>query len=495
MKVQKILALLLRYDRWLLWVGIPLLSLVMHYSAWNLSLTGPHVWRQSQTQQTIDSFVEEDFCILNPRQLARGAGDGIARLEFPLYQWLIAALGKLVGNTVLLSRIFTFLLSCVAIWGMHALLLAWLHNRLTALLAAYLMAFAPAFFYYAVTPLPDMLAFTSALWSLAVLLRNIDRFSFKMWSLGMALAAMATLLKLPYAMFLVGPLVAAAIAFRSKRIGIAGLAKAGLIAAMAMLPATAWYLWVMPTWGASGAVGGLFTSDWEWPALWAIIRYHMTEMYPRTLMSIVAVPLLIWGYYQLWVQRNALRAGGKHLVAGSVMLAIMAFSLHEIMIIGTIHDYYLLPIVPFLVLGIALGASHLLEQKHAVSIGITVLLLALIPYMTHRRIQPRWRPENAEFNRDLLLYQTALRQAVPDDALVVAGPDVSHNIFPYYIHKKGWVWDENQDFGALQLQAWRDLGAQYLYCDDRTYDSRPELQAMLSAEIGRFGSIRVYRLR
>lgn len=45
-----------------------LLSLLLHLPHFNKEPTGVNVWRQTQTQGTIDLFFEEDFCIVNPKK-------------------------------------------------------------------------------------------------------------------------------------------------------------------------------------------------------------------------------------------------------------------------------------------------------------------------------------------------------------------------------------------------------------------------------------------
>ena len=48
-------------------------------------------------------------------------------------------------------------------------------------------------------------------------------------------------------------------------------------------------------------------------------------------------------------------------------------------------------------------------------------------------MKERWSPENPGFNKDLLTYKNELRNAVPKDALVVAGNDKSHFI-PFLLY-------------------------------------------------------------
>ena len=84
-----------RTIRLLVIVSIPLISLIMHFNHFTKDLIGVHVWRQTQTQSTINNFYQEDFNILNPKRNDRGDGEGIFRMEFPLMQWCVAFLYKI----------------------------------------------------------------------------------------------------------------------------------------------------------------------------------------------------------------------------------------------------------------------------------------------------------------------------------------------------------------------------------------------------------------
>jgi hypothetical protein len=488
-------AKLLRYERWLVWVGIPVLSLLMHWRVWNLELTGPHVWRQTQTQQGIDAFVEEDFCILNPRRLERGDGDGIFRMEFPLFQWSVAAVAQVVGNSVLLSRVITFLISLLAMGGMRYLLKGLTEDKWVTLSGSFLFAFSPVIFYYSVSPLPDILAFACALWGCGFTVRLREKFDLRN-TVGAAIGlGMASLIKLPYAMFyaVVGCWMLHVLwTNRAWKNVVLVAAIHGLF----LVPAAAWYVTVVPTWVENDAVTGLFTKHVDYGLAWDILKDHLWQMIPRTLISIAAVPLLLIGLGIMIGGRKPVfvHPSQKWMISG-FLASFLLYYLYEFLIISYYHDYYMQPLTMLLVIPAAVGATWLFRRSTWWSVGAVLVLLMLVPYMTHRRITPRWRPENAEFNQDLVVYQEALRTAVPDDALVVAGPDPSHNIFLYYIDKKGWSWDKNQVFDAEKLMTWRNRGAQYFYCDHRVYDENPAIQALLGQEIARFGTVRVYPLR
>ena len=116
--------------------SIVLISLVMHFNHFSKELISFHVWRQTQTQSTIINFYEEDMIILNPRINNRGDGDGISRMEFPLMQWLVACLYKVVGDHLIISRIFMFIIGLISVLGIYKLIISIFQNRTMALIGA-----------------------------------------------------------------------------------------------------------------------------------------------------------------------------------------------------------------------------------------------------------------------------------------------------------------------------------------------------------------------
>ena len=110
----------------ILYLFIPIISLLMHLHVFKLDLIGSHVWRQTLTQTNIDNFFEDDFNILNPSANNRGIGDGVLRMEFPIMQWLFAASYYVLGNDIMVTRILSFILSLLTILAYTILFLLFL---------------------------------------------------------------------------------------------------------------------------------------------------------------------------------------------------------------------------------------------------------------------------------------------------------------------------------------------------------------------------------
>ena len=106
----------------------------------------------------------------------------------------------------------------------------------------------------------------------------------------------------------------------------------------------------------------------------------------------------------------------------------------------------------------------------------------------------RWNLNDPGFNKDLLIYKSELRKAVPNDALCVVGNDISHYIFFYYIDKKGWGFEED-NLSKPALESMINEGAEYLFTDSRFVDENPQIQDLLENKTDEFGSIIIWKLK
>ena len=109
-------------------------------------------------------------------------------------------------------------------------------------------------------------------------------------------------------------------------------------------------------------------------------------------------------------------------------------------------------------------------------------------------MQDRWDIESPGFNISLLTYKQELRDAVPKDALCIAGNDESRRIFLYYIDKKGWTFS-NDSLGPDRIEEMIEKGARFLYSDSRIVDEDPEIGPFLDQLILQSGTVRIYSLR
>ena len=476
----------------ILLLALPMvISLLMHLPHFGKELMSVHAWRQAQTQTVIDNFYQEDMNILNPRINNRGSGDGIFRMEFPLMQWMVALLYHLFGPGLVITRFTMFVTGLFSVYGLYRLLRTLFSSPVPALAGAWALTFSPVFFYYTINPMPDNLALCLAIWGLNFFFRWLEQpRAGDAMKAGFFLAA-AALVKLPFILFYAPPAVVfLQRLFRKKRDSFP-LKSPALMFLPLVLP-VAWYAWVIPGWKGNGIVGGILQGDTSLVQILDYLRHNLVVTLPEMLLNYGSLLFFAAGIY--FVIRNRPWRDSRAYSLGVLGLAVLAYFFFEINMIARIHDYYLFPFLPLLFILVGYGAWKLLRSGKPVWRYLALFLLLVLPLTCWLRMEVRWDPENPGFNPDLLIHKEALQSAVPEDALVVAGNDISPHIFLYHLDRKGWSFS-NDHLPASRLENQMEEGAEYLFSDSRKVDTASRLQPMLDSLVLERGSFRVYRLR
>lgn len=466
------------------------LSAAMHFTYFSRELTGFHVWRQTQTQSTILNFYEEDMQILNPRKNDRGSGDGIFRMEFPLMQWLVAALYKVFGNHLIITRICMFVISLFSAAGMYRLVMLLFNNRQSASIAAWALTFSPCFFYYAVNPLPDNLALCFAIWGLVYtfLWMQHQQQWFLLFVSGLWLS-LGTLCKLPFVLYYATPAVYILTLLFQKHITLKQSTKLWLILFSFILLPLLWYVWVIPHWHHTEIDGGIMNNTESWLTILDYLQGNLISVLPELLLNYGALPLFIAGFYFLY--RNQSFRHPYFLALFALSCSVLLYFLFEINLIGVMHDYYLFPFLPLLFIIVGYGSLQLLKKRNPNVNRIVYGLCMILPITCFLRVSSRWSEKSVGFNKDLLTYKTELRSIVPKDALCITGNDESHFIHFYFIDKKGWAIHKGQ-LNTETITQYRREGALYLYYDGTNLDA---VSDQLDSLILERGSIKVYKLK
>lgn len=468
------------------------ISLLMHWEHLDKDLISIHAWRQTQTQATTLSFYEEDMNILRPRRDERGNGEGVFRMEFPLFQWLNALVLKVFGKDIVVTRVFVFLIGSGTVIGMYRFLQLLFDNRRLAIAGAWAFTFSPSFFYYTINPLPDNLALCCGVWGLGLfLLWQKERQDWGLSLFSGLLLGLGALCKLPFILYFVLPftgLIQGLLRQNLCRRDVWALISLHLFA---LLP-FAWYAWVIPSWSGNPIVEGMLGHSGDWETLLDYWQHNLISTLPELLLNYGATPFFLFGIYQAYKRRAYQHVNFPMLMM--LGLAVLGYYLFEANAIGKVHDYYLFPFYPLLFALVAYGAYRMLSAKARWANYLAFGLLLLLPITCNLRMQSRWNEQAPGFNRDWLVHKEALRQAVPEDELVVAGNDKSHFIFFYYIGKKGWGF-HNDDLPPERLQAAAKAGARYLYTDSERVIAAPASQLLLDSLVVQLGSVRVYQLK
>lgn len=471
--------------------SILLISVIMHWNHFPKDLMSFHVWRQTQTQSTINNYFEEDMNILNPRRNDRGNGDGIFRMEFPMMQWMVACLYKMTGKHVIVSRIFNFITGLSSILALFLLLKLLFKNEVIAVIGAWTFNFSPGFYYYTINPMPDNFALCCSLWGIVLFFYWHQKQRNSLLLCSSLLLSFGTLCKLPFIVYYSVPLGFFLIQTIKWGLNRQIILNTSIILLSILLPFS-WYLMVVPNWGGNGIVQGIFSNHIPTPVILYYICYNLFSTLPELLLNYGSLVFFLAGFYFV-IKKKTYRNKFFPLLA-LWSISLVAFFLFEVNMIAKAHDYYLFPFFPVLFILVSYGAYHLLSLKSKFMKYIVFFLLLLLPVTAWLRNQDRWDPQSPDFNKDLLEYKNELRDAVPGDALCIAGNDESHFIFFYYIDKKGWGF-QSDTLNPAEMENMIKEGAEYLYSDSRLLENNDQIKPLIDSLVMERGSIKIFRLK
>jgi 4-amino-4-deoxy-L-arabinose transferase-like glycosyltransferase len=471
-----------------------ILSALMHGRIFTTDLIGVHLWRQTQTQINIQNFYRHDFNIMNPRNNSFNGGNGnIMRYEFPIMQWLIAANHKIIGESIAITRVSMFLIGLWGVLGIFFMLKYIFKDTFLAALGAWAFNFSPVFYYYTMNPLPDVFALCSTIWAIAFFFRFLNTDKWYNIFLSAVFLSLATLAKLPYIIF--GSMVGAYILiefFKNKPKSLAPLLKSTLIYSVLLLPAFAWYKWVIPAWGTNGVLKGVLDNHISLSKSLYILQFHLFTTLPKLLLNYASVPFFLVGLYFMF--KNKVLKTGKGFILMAMGSSVIFYFFFEINIIETGHDYYMMPfLIPLFIIVVYcfknLFLSTIRIQKSS------FILLSLMPLVAFLSVNNYWNIEKSSFSTEILSYKDELKNAVPQNEKCILLNDNSTYIFSYLVDKQGFIfWDDNLPVGWIEDMV-KNFGIKYMYSDSRKVDTQPKFQPFIDSLIMERGTVKVFKLK
>lgn len=463
----------------------------MHFEHMSKDLMSVHVWRQTQTQSTIINFYEGDMNIFKPQRNDRGDGDGVFKMEFPLMQWLVAILYRIFGNHILITRIAMLIIGFASVIGIYRFISTLFENEKMALIGAWTFSFSPCFYYYTINPMPDNLALCCSIWGLVFFFLWYRKPKYYLLLQSGLFLSVGTLCKLPFVIYFIVPLGYFFSVLLNNKNKVSSFFNLIGISAFIMLPLT-WYMSVIPQWKGNGIVSGILDNKDSFSKISGYFIHNLISTLPELLLNYGSLLFFIMGFYYL-IKHKAY----KHPlfpICATWGLSIIAYFVFEINMIADVHDYYLFPFLPILFILVSYGAFYMYANINRQVRYIAIIIFLILPFTAFLRMQGRWSSKSPGFNKDLLIYKNELRNAVPKNELCIAGNDISHSIFFYYIDKKGWGF-ENDDLYVDKLKNMIANGARYLYSDSRAIDEDIEIQKLFEKMILEKGTIRIYSLK
>lgn len=472
-------------------ISIVIISISMHYNHFSKDLIGIHVWRQTQTQTTINNFYDVDMNIFNPQQNELSNDNGIFRMEFPLMQWLVACTYKVFGKNIIISRLFMFIVGLFSVFGIYKLIQSISYNSTMAIIGAWAFNFSPSFYYYTINPLPDNFSLCSAIWGTAFFFKSIDTKKIKYTYASALLLSISALCKLPFIVYFSIPFAYYAFTYlKQKKVNY--FLKNSFPYLFFLLFPLAWYLYVIPNWHGNGVVQGILLNNPGCETITNYLVHNLVSTLPELLLNYGSFPLFLFGIYFMF--KNKVHHHNYFSVFLFLSCCVLFYFFFEINMIAKIHDYYLFPFMPLLFIIVSYGAYNLLKLNTKFTSIFVLFALCILPFTCYLRMKNRWNIESPGFNNDLLKYKNQLQNAVPNNALCIVGNDESSFIYFYYVNKKGWSFNNNT-LSNNEIDKHIVNGAKYLYSDSRKIETQFTTLNHIDKFILEKGSIKVFKLK
>jgi len=464
------------------------LNLFQHREYMSLDVQGMHTWRQSLTMWNIRNFTRHDANILNPRVSKLNKGHNLNRLEFPIMQWSIGMVQRILGENMLIVRFILFLIGTFSCIGMFCLFLLLTKNWFASIITTTLFQYSPLFYFYSINPMPDNLAMCGAIFYLLFFIKFTKTKRFRHLVLASLFLLIATLAKLPFLMFSIVSIYFFFSSLIKKNRNFNNQITYGLIQLIIIAPAIIWYAWVFPKWGPSPVLKGVFATGFLTKENWEIFDFNWSITFWRRMMTPAIWILFIIGFIKIVLTRKK-----PYWLFWYIGMTMLYFAL-EMPAIGYLHDYYLMPFLPWMFIVIAYGV-HTMSTYHK-HLKPPILLVCLYGILFNPPIvEHLWSQKESYINSDLFKYKAELRNAVPNDALCIIQNDHSGVSFSYQIDKMGFGFYSDQ----LKLEWMPDIlnnnNIEYMYSDSEKINDDPRLQNYIEEVVLEAGSIKVFKLK
>jgi hypothetical protein len=324
-------------------------------------------------------------------------------------------------------------------------------------------------FYHGINALPDILAFSTAFAALYFTYRWIKRENHTSLALSFLFITLAGLVKIQYGLFGIFMAVSLFIKSKNQLTSATSILKYWLLPGMLSIAIICgWYIYANRLIELSGLHDYVINirpvTDPE--IIYTTIQRNVISDFPELLLNYSNFIFFILGSILL-IRTSTLKRfyTSPFFVAGLVFF-IWYFMMLEQM---RVHQYYLLPALLVTTFIILKGIRFCLERKYHLVAWVIILIQ---PALASVRILPaRWMKADlgipAQFADQTQLQQ--LIKEVPPEALVITGPDNSGCIWLYFLHKKGFSFQNSKEFfekeinGTTAYQEALKRGSKWMY--------------------------------
>jgi 4-amino-4-deoxy-L-arabinose transferase-like glycosyltransferase len=440
----------------------------LRWPSMSYALTEAHTFRQTQTTLMIREYMTGGLFQLSPLPVFGPPWQ--VPMEFPLFQWVAALGGNVIGTSPQIAGRLTALI----FFEVSALLVAYLAYRwfspAASVAAMVLFQFLPFGYQWGNAPLIEFLATAGALAALVCVERWRQRPGV-LWVVLATLAFLVTFLVKPTTAVVWVPVyLALSIDWRSRGIVRANLARWPLAVPLVVgvVGAAAWTR-IADSVKADNRYSAFLTSgnlsDWNYGTIDQRLdaqKWQMILGYSEAIVGSLAVlAVLLLAALYVWPRRAVLVGLALSLPAG----ALVFFNLYYM------HTYYQSAIFPAFVLVMGAGIGALVRLARGVPAKWSVAGVALATVLALAWVSPEGQGISHRTVNGLYEFPLAAEIAanVPEGSgVIIAGCDWDPTYF--YLSGRRGLMIRTQELGTPVPSEWLGPDLQYVALCDPTVD-------------------------
>lgn len=451
---------------------VALVSVAAHLPGITNPLLDIQSYRQTQTATISRNFYEDGGGLLNPRINWAGDYSGRIATEFPVYNWLMAALWPAANLGDLWGRILSSVFGLLCALYLFFLVRETVDEE-TAFLSGLVFSVLPISVYFTRTVQPEAMA----LWGIVGGLYHVRKAGFLHAVAASCLLALAPLAKMPYAFVW---LPAAWLVYRARD------PRRWAVFLIPVLSVYGWYFYrkvslsVVPS--TAGALMDLVTAN----AVWFKAKFYQRlflSRFPDLVTTYPGLALFGWG---LWKGRSVdggffgvwLLATVLYLVAGGHYTYV--------------HEYTLLTFAPVVAVFIAFGAQSLRQMPSPRRRAAALFMLAAIPLFTAVRIR-KWY----DLRHVFLLEAKPTVDRVSGSADLFLCNDTNEPLYLYHVHRRGFGFRFNDPVAMETLERFTDSGAKFFMTSRAALEGAPAWKKVFQERfplVGEGADFMIYQL-
>jgi len=388
-----------------------------------------HNWRQADGYAVARNFLEEDANILERRVDNRGGGTGITPSEFPLINYITYLFYLLTGVQWWPGRLINLAVTSLGIFSFHQIIkVRW--NQQIALYSSVILLFS-IWFSFGRKFMPDTFSASillTGIWLQLSYLKEQKPLNLMLSTILISAGLLTKITSSPLLLFSSFFLLNNKEPFRLKKNTLIGLV-------ISIIPVLLWYFYWNPKVADLHAYGRTLIQT-DISEHLASLFLHFGKVLKRFYQDAFYYIGFLFFLLGIFISLKEKKSFYKILliVFTSVLYILFAgFKFAE-------HNYYIIPLVPFMALGAAYGLSYFK------STGISVFILCLICIESFsNQVSDVYfsQPKN-----ELLTLEDFVDEYLPPEALMATNSNMNTNIL-YFSHRKGWALN-NLDFGNVE---------------------------------------------